>query len=284
MTRRLLITHTTEYHYRQPVAFGVHRAMMRPREGHDLRIHAASVEVTPDYRVQWIRDIQGNSIALITLLGSSSLLRIHSQVEVHRFQDERAECEILALAEDYPFQYPLSDQVDILPYRLPSYPHDGDALGLWLARLYRPGPLVNTLQLLRKLNSAIFETFAYEHREEFGVQLPCETLVKGSGSCRDFAVFMMEAARHWGFAARFVTGYIQMEQGQHGATHAWAEIFLPGAGWKGFDPTNNKLAGAEHVAVGVAREQEKAAPLVGTWEGPAGAFERMEVLVKVEQL
>jgi transglutaminase-like putative cysteine protease len=87
---------------------------------------------------------------------------------------------------------------------------------------------------------------------------------------------MMEGARHWGFGARFVTGYIQMGEGQHGATHAWTEIYIPGAGWHGFDPTNNKIVGGEHVSVAVAREQEKASPLSGSWHGPADAFNRME--------
>jgi transglutaminase-like putative cysteine protease len=92
---------------------------------------------------------------------------------------------------------------------------------------------------------------------------------------------MMEAARHWGFAARFVTGYIQMAEGQHGATHAWTEIYLPGAGWRGYDPTNNKLAGSEHVTVAVARDQDSAMPLAGSWEGPANAFSHLNVSVQV---
>lgn len=234
--------------------------------------------------MQWLRDIHDNLIALISFHEPSAVLRIHSKIEVHQFENRLSECSILSLATDYPFQYPSSDQIDILPYRVPSYPHDGDAVGKWLAPLYQPGTVVNTLELIRKLSTAIFEAFAYQHRDDAGVQVPCETLWIGSGSCRDFAVFMMEAARHWGFAARFVTGYIQMNEGQHGATHAWTEIYLPGAGWKGFDPTNNKLAGPEHVAVGVSREQEKAAPLSGTWQGPAGAFKRMEVVVRVEQI
>jgi len=114
--------------------------------------------------------------------------------------------------------------------------------------------------------------------------LPHETLTLGSGSCRDFAVLMMEGARHWGFGARFVTGYIQMGEGQHGATHAWTEIYIPGAGWHGFDPTNNKIIGGEHVSVAVAREQEKASPLSGAWHGPADAFDRMEASVQVVPL
>ena len=141
--------------------------------------------------------------------------------------------------------------------------------------------MANTSDLLDRLNTRIFEAFEYRYRPEYGVQLPCTTLALGSGSCRDYAVFMMEAARHWGFAARFVTGYIQMAEGQHGATHAWTEIYLPGAGWRGYDPTNNKQVGQEHVSVAVSREQDQASPLSGTWEGASDAFDRMEVSVQV---
>jgi Transglutaminase-like superfamily/Bacterial transglutaminase-like N-terminal region len=151
----------------------------------------------------------------------------------------------------------------------------------WLADLYQPGQIIGTFELLEKLNTQIYRSLSYAHRDDSGVQLPCDTLARGSGSCRDFAVLMMEAARHWGFGARFVSGYIQMAEGQHGATHAWTEIYIPGAGWRGFDPTNNKLSGNEHVSVAVAREQEKALPVSGTWEGPANAFTRMEVSVQV---
>ncbi|HEY5706434.1 MAG TPA: transglutaminase family protein [Terrimicrobiaceae bacterium] len=144
------------------------------------------------------------------------------------------------------FQYAASEQVELILYRLPSYPYDGPAVQNWLHDLYSPGKLIGTFELLNKLNTRIYESFQYARREETGVQLPCQTLALGTGSCRDYAVFMMEAARHWGFGARFVTGYIQMGEGQHGATHAWTEIYLPGAGWRGFDPTNNKLVGFEH--------------------------------------
>jgi transglutaminase-like putative cysteine protease len=202
-------------------------------------------------------------------------------VSVTLSEEGPAECLLEPSATSYPFQYAANEQVEIVPYRLPSYPHDGPAVQKWLLDLYQPGQLIDTWDLLNRLNTRIFEAFEYRYRPEYGVQLPCATLSLGSGSCRDYAVFMMEAARHWGFAARFVTGYIQMAEGQHGATHAWTEIYLPGAGWRGYDPTNNKLAGWEHVSVGVAREQDKASPLSGSWEGPANAFERMDISVQV---
>lgn len=279
--KRIRIIHRTEYHYHSEVSFGPHQVMLRPREGHDLHIDDARLQVEPATQVRWLRDIYGNSIAVLTFTEPAQKLAILSEIDVTLFEDNPLECLIDPQAKSYPFQYAADEQVELIPYRVPSYPHDGPAVQHWLQDLYRPGELINTFELLKKLNTRIFESFQYAHREEAGVQLPCQTLALGSGSCRDYAVFMMEAARHWGLGARFVSGYIQMAEGQHGATHAWVEIYLPGTGWRGFDPTNNKLAGAEHVSVAVAREHEKACPIAGSWAGPSDAFHRMEVSVQV---
>jgi transglutaminase-like putative cysteine protease len=282
--KRIRITHVTEYHYHAPVTFGPHRAMLRPREGHDLHIESSRLKIEPKANVRWLRDVYGNSIAIITFTEPAQKLSLFSEMNVDLYDDTPIDCVTDPIAQSYPFQYPANEQVEIIPYRLPSYPHDGPALQKWLLGIYSPGQLINTSELLNKLNTHIYETFQYLHREEPGVQLPCQTLALGTGSCRDYAVFMMEAARHWGFASRFVTGYIQMGEGQHGATHAWTEIYIPGAGWRGFDPTNNKLVGSEHVSVAVAREQDKASPLSGFWEGPQDAWDRMEVSVQVVAL
>jgi transglutaminase-like putative cysteine protease len=281
MYKRIRILHRTAYHYRVPVTFGPHRAMLRPREGHDVHILKGHYDIEPNASVRWLRDIHGNSIAVITFPEASDRLVIASEVDVEFRSDNPLECLIDPGARSYPFQYAPEEQIELMAYRLPSYPYDGPTLQEWLLELYRPGQSIETFELLENLNSHIFKSLKYAHRDDPGVQLPHETLSLGSGSCRDFAVLMMEAARHWGFGARFVTGYIQMQEGQHGATHAWTEIYIPGAGWHGYDPTNNKRAGDEHVSVGVAREQEKASPLSGAWHGPADAFERMEVSVQV---
>ncbi|MBX9773968.1 MAG: transglutaminase family protein [Xanthobacteraceae bacterium] len=275
------IIHETAYYYDQPVSFGPHRAMMRPREGHDVRIVRGKVDVEPTANIRWLRDIYGNSIAIVTFLAPSEKLSIRSELDVELRDDNPIECLIDPGARMFPFQYAPEEQIDLISYRLPSYPYDGPKLQEWLRDLYRPGQAVGTLELLERLNTHIFKSLKYAHRDDHGVQLPCDSLARGSGSCRDFAVLMMEAARHWGFGSRFVTGYIQMAEGQHGATHAWTEIYIPGAGWHGFDPTNNKLAGNEHISVAVAREQEKASPLAGSWTGPSNAFNRMEVSVQV---
>jgi transglutaminase-like putative cysteine protease len=279
--KRIRIIHRTAYHYSQPVTFGPHRALLRPREGHDVWIASARVEVEPAASIRWLRDIEGNSVAILTFTEPAQHLLLLSEVDVDLHYDNPIECLIDPGARSFPFQYSPDEQIELIPYRLPSYPYDGPALRDWLHGLYQPGQVIDTFDLLNRLNTYIYESLRYGAHDNPGVQLPPQTLALASGSCRDYAVLMMEAARYWGFGARFVTGYIQMAEGQHGATHAWTEIYLPGAGWRGFDPTNNKLAGAEHISVGVAREQEKASPLSGSWQGPAGAFECMEVSVQV---
>ncbi len=250
MAKRIRITHLTEYQYKEPVEFGPHRALLRPREGHDLHIEDLRVEVEPAASVKWFRDIYDNCITLLTFEEPGKVLRVKSEVDVDLFTDDDLEFPIAAQACDFPFQYDADEQIEIVPYRLPSYPHHAPSMLRWLKDLYEPGSTHSTMELLQRLNTRIFEAFRYDRSEASGVQLPCETLSLGSGSCRDFAVFMMEAARHWGFAARFVTGYFQMAEGRHGAT----------------------------------RKHEKAAPIAGTWSGPAEAYVGMNVVVQVFEL
>ncbi len=279
--KRIRITHTTKYYYNQPVTFGPHRALMRPREGHDVHIDSGRLEISPKASVRWLRDWNANSVAILTFPEPADKLSIFSEVDVDIYDELLVECHIDPRARSFPFQYSANEQLGLMPYRLPSYPHDGPALQKWLGDLYEPGQLIDTMELLNNLNTRIYESLKYTRREDPGVQLPSTTIALGEGSCRDYAVLMMEAARSLGFAAQFVSGYVQMGEGQHGATHAWTEIYIPGAGWKGYDPTNNKQVGDEHISVAVAPSHEEASPFSGSWNGPANAFERMEVIVQV---
>lgn len=282
--RRILITHKTEYRYREPVSFGPHRALMRPREGHDVHIESGRVMIEPEASVRWLRDLHGNSVALLTFREPSDRMCILSEVEVDLFEDRLVECLLDPRARSFPFHYAADEQLGLIPYLLPGHPQDANILQDWLGTLYRPGQLPDTLQLLDALNSRIFQRLTYGAREAPGTRSPGETIALGGGSCRDYAVLMMEAARHWGFAARFVTGYILMADGQHGATHAWTEVYLPGAGWRGYDPTNNKPAGNEHISVAVAPHPAQASPLAGSYAGPPDAFEHLAVSVQVKAL
>ena len=142
----------------------------------------------------------------------------------------------------------------------------------WIVTLWRTGERIQTYALLQRLCVSIHERVSYRTREEPGVQDAAETLALGTGSCRDSAALFMEAARCLGLAARFVSGYLQAEPSafNYGATHAWAEIYLPGAGWKGFDPSIGQMAGAQHIPVAVARLPESVPPVAGTFLGTPG--------------
>jgi transglutaminase-like putative cysteine protease len=284
--KRLRISHLTEYEYIEPVIFGPHRILVRPREGHDVHIESSRLEIEPDATVKWLRDIYGNSIAILTFFASGARLRVLSEVVVNHYDENPLDFTVDTEAAAYPFQYPVDEHAELIPYRFPSYPRDAAPIREWLVQFYKPGQLIGTLDLLSALNTAINRSFVYLQRDESGVQRPAETLAQQSGSCRDFATLMMDATRHWGFGARFVTGYLQTppDEAQHGATHAWTEIYIPGAGWRGFDPTNDTFAGADHVSVAVARDPEKASPISGSWTGLSGAFQRMNVHVDVVQL
>jgi transglutaminase-like putative cysteine protease len=146
----------------------------------------------------------------------------------------------------------------------------------------------DTLEILLGMVAAIRAEFDYNPRSEMGTQDPLVTLDSGTGTCRDFALFLMEAARSLGFAARFVSGYLYDEDrvGEAnlvggGATHAWAQIYLPGAGWVEFDPTNALVGGRNLIRVAVARDPSQAIPLSGSFTGPANAFLGLSVEVEI---
>ncbi len=282
--KRILISHLTEYRYSEPVTFGPHRVLVRPREGHDVHIESSKLEIFPRGQVRWLRDMYGNSIANVTFPTPADRLSIRSEVLVANYQENPLDFEIEPSAALYPFRYAMDEQPELIPYRLSAYPGDGPDLQDWLGEFYQPGQLVDTFGLLSNLNQVISKRLVYQRRDEPGVQSPARTLALGSGSCRDFAALLMEAARMWGFGARFVSGYLETPTDQHGATHAWTEIYIPGAGWRGFDPTNNAYAGSCHVSVAVSRDPEKANPVSGSWHGPNGAGIGMNVEVVVAQV
>ena len=148
--KRIRITHGTEYHYHSPVTFGPHRALLRPREGHDLHIVSSRLAIEPNANVRWLRDVYGNSIAIITFAEPARKLSVFSEIDVDLYDDPPIDCVIDPIAQSYPFQYAADEQVEIVPYRLPSYPHDGPAVQQWLLQLYQPRPAHQHLRALEQ--------------------------------------------------------------------------------------------------------------------------------------
>jgi transglutaminase-like putative cysteine protease len=283
---KIRVRHRTTYNYSQPVSFGQHKIMIRPREGHDLHIESSILEITPAHVIHWMRDVNGNSIAKVDFTEPSARLMIYSELMLQHYDSNPLDFILEESAVHYPFVYEPDAQPELAAFMHIIYPKDTARLKDWLTQFWKPGDKIETIELLQHVNRQIYQTFQYQRRDEPGVQTPGQTLQKNSGSCRDFATLLLEACRCWGLAARFVSGYMQCEATEAGgaSTHAWMEVYLPGAGWKGFDPTSGILTGSQHVAVAVARDPENAAPIAGSFAGPTTGFQNIQVDVSVVQV
>ncbi len=271
--RRLKILHRTYYNFCGTVQLQPHRLLLRPREGSSLHIEFSKLDITPPAHIRWLRDVHDNSVAIATFDSPTTHLGIDSEWVVRQFDETPLDFLVEDHAVNYPFTYD-AESADVLqPYLRAQTRGEQGALGEWVGRYWRPGEPVQTYGLLTRLCTAINQSLTYQLREQPGVQAAVETLARGVGSCRDFANLFMEAAHFLGLAARFVSGYLYapFEDGRSGSTHAWAEIYLPGAGWKGFDPTSGEIAGSRHIPVAVARLPEAVSPVAGAFLGPAGA-------------
>ena len=281
--RRLKILHRTYYNFSAPVLLQPHRLLLRPREGPALHIESSALELSPAAQLRWMRDAYDNSVAIATFSSPATQLAITSECVVQQFDETPLDFLVADEAVNYPFSYDADTVEVLLPYLGVASPGQA-SVSDWVSRHWQPGKPVQTYGLLSTLCTGIHKSLTYQAREQPGVQSPSETLALGMGSCRDFATLFMEAARHLGLAARFVSGYLYApaDDGRSGATHAWAEVYLPGAGWKGFDPTSGELAGSRHIAVAVARRPEVVSPVTGAFFGAPGAD--LSVGVWVSQL
>jgi transglutaminase-like putative cysteine protease len=270
--RRLKIVHRTRYEFPASVRLGPHRLLLRPREGHEVHIESSLLETSPPATLHWLRDIYDNSVAIASFDVPTTQLMIDSEVIVQHFDVAPLDFLVAEEAVNYPFRYDPDTAAVLRPYLVDvDEPVEHEALRSWLAQRWHAGEQVQTYTLLQRLCRDIQQTLTYQAREYPGVQSAAETLARGAGSCRDFASLFMLAARCLGLAARFVSGYLNAPHIGSGATHAWAEVYLPGAGWKGFDPTLAEMAGSKHIAVAVARRPDVVSPVAGTFYGPPGA-------------
>jgi transglutaminase-like putative cysteine protease len=270
--QRYKILHRTYYNFTTSVLLGPHTLLLRPREGHELRVESALLTTTPVASVRWHRDVEDNSVAIATFDAATSQLLIESNVVVQQYNQAPLDFLVADHAVDYPFAYTPEDQAVLAPYMQAAAATGRAPLAEWALGVWQPGEAIQTVALLQRLASRIERTVSYQRREEPGVQPAEATLTRGTGSCRDSAFLFMQVARGWGLAARFVSGYIcsAPSPGNFGATHAWAEVFLPGTGWKGFDPTLGAIVGTDHIAVAVSRAPESVPPVAGSFTGPPG--------------
>lgn len=277
---RLSIEHVTTYLYSAPVRFGRHRLVLRPREGHDLRVDRLKLRLEPAHRLEWVRDVFGNSIALVDWLEPSDVMLIVMDVTVERTAPfpGRGLHEPWRVA--FPPQYDPLEASVVSIYREALFSDSISAVTEWLRGFSaRPDDAEGTMLMLCE---AVHRTVRYQRRLERGVQSPAETLERRHGSCRDMAVLMMEAARLLGVAARFASGYLHGAASAAGqaSTHAWTEVYLPSLGWRGFDPTLGRATSLSHVVTGVSHHPRGVMPISGSYTGGRGDFRSLQVTVK----
>ncbi len=282
----LLIKHHTHYRYTSPVTLEQHRLLIRPRSGHDVRIASSDLIIVPaPAKLNWARDVYGNSVALVNFAPQRTTeLAIRSEILIEHYDHVPLDFVVEARAARYPFLLLPGERIELGPYLVPCYLDDQPAVADWAAEFSEGGRGVETYAMVDRMNRTIAQRFTYRAREEPGVQRPRQTLQSGTGSCRDLATFLIEACRHLGLAARFVSGYASTEEipEARGSTHAWAEVFLPGAGWKGFDSTGGIVTGSSHIAVAVGRDPEALPPIAGTYRSSdPGVRSDLQVQVSV---
>lgn len=301
------VVHTTVYRYREAVSFGEHRVMFRPRESHDLRVLATDLHVSPPSSVRLIQDPHSNSVALVQPQQESNELRIECSFTIEHAHSNNLELPLSPSAEFFPFAYSVEERFDLEQYLRPHHDDPNGDLSAWARQFIRTDGPTHTRDMMVAMNQFIRDNFLYQSRDEEGTQSPLQTLQLRSGSCRDFALLMMEALRRLGVATRFVSGYLYDPSSEasatshedtasltdsdsvdqnvlgSGYTHAWLQAYLPGAGWVPFDPTNNLTGGNQLIRVGVARDPRLAAPVAGVWYGKPNDYLGMTVRVTVKR-
>lgn len=258
--------------------------MMRPRENHALHLEHSSFTISVPHQLRWIRDLHENNIGFVDFIADGAELTITGEFVLQLKEDNPFNFIIAPEAMEYPFTYDYEVGADLYSLCQNVYVRDVDQIREWLHPLWHPGKRVPTLELLQQLNNHIYKTLRYQRRMEKGVQSPAETLEKQSGSCRDTATLFVEACRFLGLAARFVSGYMYSPDitGRM-SMHGWAEVYLPGAGWIGFDPSWGILASWHYIPVAVSRHSENAPPISGTYLGMPRSFIKTDVDLYVRE-
>ncbi len=282
------VRHVTTYRYRHPVAFGEHRMMFTPRAGHDQRLVDSTLDIMPEpASLRFSDDALGNRVGVARFGVRADTLVFDSRIRVELARSHPSGFNIEDRALSLPVAFDAEELDDLGPFMMRRYPDSDGALESWAQSFLRPDKPTPTLELLTAMIHGIRRGLTYERRVESGIQNPSETLRRGIGTCRDFTELMIEGLRSLGLPARFVSGYLYVpardrnEVHGGGSTHAWVQVYLPGAGWVDIDPTNAILGNEGLIRVAVAREPSEALPLSGSFSGFPADNLGMEVTVKV---
>lgn len=278
------IRHTTTYSYRRPVTLTPHRLLLTPRGNHDLRVLARKLDCQPEADLEWTQDVFGNIVATARFAEPASELVLAADLLIEQSAPQWPVFRISPGAHSFPFSYSDDEAADLGALLRPIHDDKDGVLARW-AEGFVLGSPTDTLSLLKDINLGITAAVAYRTRDEEGTQAPLQTLSLRSGSCRDIAALFIDAVRRLGFGARAVSGYLfDPDAGgdDGGSTHAWAEVYLPCAGWIAFDPTHQRVGSANLIPVAVGRCNGQIMPVSGGYVGSADDFAHMQVSVLVE--
>jgi transglutaminase-like putative cysteine protease len=285
------LEHITTYSYKNPVTFGEHRAIFLPSVPYE-RILSYSLATNIPSNVRWMMDTLSNNVAVIEFSEPASELIVTYRLRLeHSGIRAIAEFPLDTRAIEIPVQYTPDEWIDLSVFMRPHAEDPDGSLAAW-TKNFVAGDQDDTLDVLQRMMDAIWNTLTYQAREVEGTQSPSETLRLQSGTCRDYAWLMTEALRRLGLACRFVSGYLYdsaLDGGEigmtgSGATHAWLQVYLPGAGWRNYDPTNQITAGFDLIRVAIARHPGQVLPLSGYWFGEAQDYLGMDVKVTIRKL
>ena len=286
------ISHTTTYRYASPVTFGTHRAMFLPRPASRGRLLNWSAQTNLPSKIRWVSDALSNNITVIDFNeGGTELTFAFKFQGIHFGAKDIDSFPLEPRAEEVPVQYTPDEWTDLVLYLRPHAEDPDSSVATW-AKSFVANNQDKTTDVLRRMLDAFRDDFSYNARDAEGTQSPGETLRTKSGTCRDYAWLMIETLRRLGFASRFVSGYLYdaaLDGGAvgmvgSGATHAWLQVFLPGAGWMNYDPTNRISAGYDLIPVAIARHPGEAVPLAGSWFGKVQDFLGMTVNISVHKI
>jgi hypothetical protein len=273
------INYQTQYAYSEPVSFSPHLFRLFPKWDRYVSMQSLAFQTNADASVSYRRDLFDNEIASCFYPGQSAMLSAGLQIELE-IQRRNAFSFLLAQhALDTPFTYLDHEARVLAPYLRCGAPVP--ELPFWRPPT-NPRPTIPTLL---ELNETLHQHLAYERRDEGAAYLPDETLRLGRGACRDFAVLLAAVARGLGIAARLASGYLcefgDEDKRAEGALHAWTELYLPGAGWVGFDPTNGYLCNHHHITAAVGLTPEDISPILGNYFHPTHVTSHMTASLQI---
>jgi transglutaminase-like putative cysteine protease len=283
------VSHLTRYDYAQEVSLSPHALYLRPRESPLHRVRNFSFNVSPQARLITTRDPQDNFLVWAHFWDRAAALNIRTEFEIETLDTNPFDFLLKLSAIKFPFTYDRAEQFALSAYLAPPFDATQAALRNWLDEHLVDRPQ-ETVPFLSALAALLQESITYVIREEGRSQPSARTLELGSGSCRDFAVLLIELCRTLGVAARFVSGYNynppdpDLDVQRPGAMHAWVEVYLPGAGWKGLDPTRGILCDDTFIPVAHSAQADVVSPVQGSYYAPVPVSSKLTTLVSVEKL